>query len=64
MKKRTKRFAAFLALVIDSIIDGTHTEYKDQISSLIGENVQLYDDLVPLCENTFVSGKPENQDAA
>jgi len=26
---------------IDSIIDGTHTEYKDQISSLIGEKVQL-----------------------
>ena len=49
---------------IDSIIDGTHTEYKDQISSLIGENVKLYDNLVSLCENTFVSGKPENQDAA
>ena len=46
------------------IFSGTHTEYKDQISSLIGEKVQLYDDLVPLCENTFVRGEPENQDAA
>jgi len=49
---------------IDSIIDGTHTVHKEKISSLIDEKVQLYDDLVPLCTNTFIKGNPENQDAA
>ena len=49
---------------IDSIIEGTHTEFKEQISSLIGEKMQLYDDLAPLCENTFVSGKPKDQEVA
>lgn len=49
---------------IDSIIDGTHTVYKEQILSLIDEKVQLYDELVPLCSNTFVKGKPGKQDVA
>ena len=49
---------------IDSIVDGTHTVYKEQISSLIDEKVQLYDDLVPLCTNTFIQGTPKDQAAA
>lgn len=49
---------------IDSIIDGTHTIYKGQISSLIDEKVQLYDNLVPLCINTFVRDNQKVQDAA
>jgi len=32
--------------------------------TVVPKKVQLYDDLVPLCENTFVRGEPENQDAA
>jgi hypothetical protein len=49
---------------IDSIIEGADSMYYDQIATLIGENVQLFDNLQPLCENTFVPQKPANQAAA
>ena len=49
-------FATFKA-TIDSIIDNTETVFKEQISSLIAEKVQLFDDLEPICENTYASRK-------
>ena len=49
---------------IDSIIEGTDSMYQDQIATLIGEKVQLFDNLQPLCENTYVPQKPSNQAAA
>lgn len=38
---------------IDSIIKGTDTIFKEQISHLIGENIQLFDGLESVCENTY-----------
>jgi transposase len=38
---------------IDSIIDNTHTFYKDAINQLIGKKIQLFDDLVTVTENSF-----------
>jgi len=38
---------------IDEFIGGTHTMHKAKMDSLIGEKVQLYDDLVQLTENSF-----------
>ena len=49
---------------INSIIAGTYSVYQDQISTLIGEKVQLFDNLRPLCKNTFVPQKSANQVAA
>ena len=37
---------------------------KNRYTTLIGEKVQLFDNLQPLCENTFVLQKPANQAAA
>lgn len=37
---------------IDSIIAGTENTFKEQIAQLIGEKVQLFDNLVPAGENT------------
>lgn len=39
---------------IDSIIESTSNKNKDKISKLIGEKVQLFDELHSVCENTFV----------
>lgn len=49
---------------IDSIIAGTDSVYQNQISTLIGEKVQLFDNLQPLCQNTFVPQKHADQAAA
>ena len=49
---------------IDSIIDNTETVFKEQISSLIAEKVQLFDDLEPICENTYASRKHGTDRAA
>ncbi len=38
---------------IDSIIESTSDENKGKISKLIGQKVQLFDGLVPVCKNTF-----------
>ena len=42
---------------IDSIIDNADKVFKEQISSLIAEKVHLFDDLEPICENTYASRK-------
>jgi len=42
---------------IDSIINNDDSVFKKQISQLIGEKVQLFDDLEPVCENTFSKPK-------
>ena len=65
-KLRCKYYADFQLFqeTIDSIVDSTHTVYKEQISSLIDEKVQLYDNLVPLCTNTFVKEEPKDQGVA
>jgi transposase len=38
---------------IGLIIDSTHTFYKDAINQLIGEKIQLFDDLIAVTENSF-----------
>lgn len=65
-KLRSKYYDDFSVFkeTIDTIVDGTETTYKKEISKLIGEKIQLYDDLVPLCENTFIMQKTENHEAA
>ena len=45
-------------------MEGTQTEYKEQIATLIGEKVQLFDDLVQVCTNTYMRGKDQEQDVA
>lgn len=63
---RSKYYSDFgiFKATIDSIVDGTGSIYKDQVTKLIGEKVQLYDDLTPVCENTFTRQIVENSAAA
>ena len=49
---------------IDGIINGMDNRYKQQIDNLIGEKVQLYDDLMKVCDNTFISPKSQEIEAA
>ena len=65
-KLRVKFYSDFAAFkdTIDSIIDNTETVFKEQISSLIAEKVQLFDDLEPICENTYASHKHGADQAA
>ena len=58
-KLRVKYYSDFATFkdTIDSIIDNTETVFKEHISSLIAEKVQLFDDLEPICENTYISRK-------
>ena len=42
---------------IDSLINSTDKENKKIIDQLIGKKIQLFDDLVPVNENTFVKSK-------
>lgn len=65
-KLRSKYYDDFdlFQSTIDSIIEGTDSSYRNQLSSLIDEKVQLFDDLRPLCENTFVKQKSADQEAA
>ena len=44
---------------IDSIIGSTSNENKDRVSKLIGQKVQLFDELVPVCKNTFVKSSQQ-----
>lgn len=53
-------FATFKQ-TIDDIIAGADNIFKEQISNLIGEKIQLYDNLNSVCENTFSIRKRENQ---
>ena len=64
-KLRIKYYDDFVTFkqTIDDIIDGADNIFKEQISSLIGEKIQLFDNLNPVCENTFSIRKQENQAA-
>ena len=48
---------------IDQIIASTSTYNKGKISKLIGNKVQLFDDLKQINPNTFVSTKPEKKES-
>ena len=65
-KLRVKYYSDFTTFkdTIDSIIDNTEKVFKEQISSLIAEKVQLFDDLEPICENTYAARKHEADHAA
>ena len=58
-KLRVKYYSDFATFkdTIDSIIDNTEKVFKEQISNLIAEKVQLFDDLKPVCENTYAPPK-------
>lgn len=65
-KLRVKYYSDFVTFkdTIDSIIDDTDTVFKDQVSMLIGEKIQLFDTLTPVCENTFsIPGRKKKQAA-
>ena len=64
-KLRSKYYDDFSVFksTIDSIVDGTQTIYKEQIDTLIGEKVQLFDDLIPVCTNTYIY-EDQEKDAA
>lgn len=65
-KLRVKYYSDFATFKdsIDSIIENTETVFKEQISSLIADKVQLFDDLEPICENTYASRKHRVDQAA
>ena len=65
-KLRVKYYSDFATFKdsIDSIIDNTETVFKEQISSLIADKVQLFDDLEPICGNTYASRKHGTDQAA
>ena len=44
---------------IDSIIGSTSSENKGRISKLIGQKVQLFDELVPVCKNAFAKNSQQ-----
>ena len=50
--------------VIDTIISKSDNEAKDQIDSLIGEKVQLYDGIVEISEGLYVLPKKEKKEAS
>lgn len=54
---RTKYYDKFdeFKTTIDSIVGDTHIGSKKLIDKLIGESVQIFDTLVPINRNTFVS---------
>ena len=54
-KLRVKYYSDFKTFkeAIDSIIDATGTLFKEQISKLLGEKVQMFDQLELVCENTY-----------
>ena len=54
-KLRSRYYSQFNVFqeTIDSIVNSTHTFYKDAINQLIGEKIQLFDDLIAVTENSF-----------
>ena len=58
-KLRTKYYDNFNIFQekIDSIVDSTDKDNKNTVSKLINDKVQLFDDLISINENTFVSSK-------
>jgi len=65
-KLRVKYYSDFKSFreAIDSIINGTSTVFKDQIATLIGEKIQLFDGLKLICDNTFTIQKQEDDQVA
>lgn len=65
-KLRVKYYGDFESFrsAIDSIIEGTGTVFKDQVATLIGEKVQLFDGLKLVCENTLSIQKQADDQAA
>ena len=65
-KLRVKYYSDFTTFkdTIDTIIDGSDNVFKDQVSKLVSEKIQLFDNLELICENTFSSLKRENNQAA
>lgn len=65
-KLRVKYYSNFKSFreAIDSIIDGTSTVFKDQVTSLIGEKIQLFDGLKLVCDNTLTVQKQVDNQAA
>ena len=63
---RTRYYDEFVEFSkqIDFIVSGTCDGDKQRIDSLIGEKVQLFDDLVEITPNTFKSNKPQKLTAA
>ena len=54
-KLRVKYYGDFMTFkaTIDSIICGCDTVYKEQISTLISERIQLFDKMELVCDNTY-----------
>ena len=65
-KLRVKYYNDFKTFkdTIDSIIRGTDDIFKEQISRLLSEKIQLFDGLQLICENTFSSPKESENQAA
>ena len=65
-KLRVKYYSDFKSFreAIDSIINSTSTVFKDQIATLIGEKIQLFDGLKVICDNTFTVQKQADDQAA
>ena len=65
-KLRVKYYSDFKTFkdTIDSIISGADNIFKEQISRLLGEKVQLFDQLELICENTYSTPKQEGNQAA
>lgn len=59
-KLRTKYYDDFSSFCekIDSIIDSTTQINKEKIEKLIGEKVQLFDNLSPVTDNSYTSNEP------
>lgn len=59
-KLRTKYYDDFSSFCekIDSIIDSTIQTNKEKIEKLIGEKVQLFDNLSPVTDNSYTSNDP------
>ena len=49
---------------IDTIIKNTDSVFKGQVCRLIGEKIQLFDDMELVCENTYSAPKKANYQAA
>jgi transposase len=54
-KLRTRYYDQFDVFkgTIDTIINGTHTVLKETVDRLVGEKVQIFDDLVAVTQNSF-----------
>ena len=65
-KLRIKYYSDFLLFkkTIDSIIADVSEDSKEEISKLIGKKIQLFDNLNPISENTYVLNKMHEKHVA